>query len=53
VQTERAAHDVTADLRGALAPVVSEHFAITEPARIASCSELLKATPATSLRRLR
>lgn len=33
-QTERAAHDVTADLRGALAPVVSEHFAtITEPAR--------------------
>jgi integrase len=41
VQTERAAHDVTADLRGALAPVVSEHHAgITEPARIA---ELLRA----------
>jgi integrase len=41
VQTERAAHDVTADLRGALAPVVSEHFAtITEPARI---GELLRA----------
>jgi integrase len=31
VQTERAAHDVTADLRGAVAPVVSEHHAaITE-----------------------
>jgi integrase len=35
VQTERAAHDVTADLRGALAPVVSEHHAaITDPVRI-------------------
>src|SRR5258708_2160553 len=41
VQTERAAHDVTADLRGALAPVLSEHHAaITEPARI---GELLRA----------
>jgi integrase len=41
VQTERAAHDVTADLRGALAPVVSEHHAaITEPSRI---GELLRA----------
>jgi integrase len=41
VQTERAAHDVTADLRGALAPVISEHHAaITEPARI---GELLRA----------
>jgi integrase len=41
VQTERAVHDVTADLRGALAPVVSEHHAaITEPARI---GELLRA----------
>ena len=41
VQTERAIHDVTADLRGALAPVVSEHHAaITEPARI---GELLRA----------
>jgi integrase len=41
VQTERAARDVTADLRGALAPVVSEHHAsITEPARI---GELLRA----------
>lgn len=41
VQTERAAHDVTADLRGALAPVVSEHHAaVTEPARI---GELLRA----------
>jgi integrase len=41
VQTERAAHDVSADLRGALAPVVSEHHAsITEPARI---GELLRA----------
>ncbi len=41
VQTERADHDVTADLRGALAPVVSEHHAsITEPARI---GELLRA----------
>lgn len=41
VQTGRASHDVTADLRGALAPVVSEHHAaITEPARI---GELLRA----------
>ena len=41
MQTERAANDVTADLRGALAPVVSEHHAaITEPARI---GELLRA----------
>jgi integrase len=41
VQTERAIHDVTADLRGALAPVVSEHHAaITEPAQI---GELLRA----------
>jgi integrase len=41
VQTKRAAHDVTADLRGALAPVVSEHHAaITEPVRI---GELLRA----------
>jgi len=33
VQTERAERDVTADLRGALAPVVSEHHAaITDPA---------------------
>jgi integrase len=41
VQTERAAHDVTADLRGALAPVVLEHHAaITEPTRI---GELLRA----------
>jgi integrase len=40
VQTERAERDVTADLRGALAPVVSEHHAaITEPARI---GELLR-----------
>jgi integrase len=39
VQTQRAAHDV--DLRGAHAPVVSEHHAaITEPARI---GELLRA----------
>ena len=41
MQTERAVHDVTADLRGALAPVVSEHHAaITEPARI---GEMLRA----------
>jgi integrase len=41
VQTERADRDPTADLRGALAPVVSEHFAaITEPAKI---GELLRA----------
>jgi integrase len=41
VQTERAAHDVTADLRGALAPVVSEHHAaIIDPPRI---GELLRA----------
>jgi integrase len=40
VQTERAPHDVTSDLRGALAPVVSEHHAaLTEPARI---GELLR-----------
>jgi integrase len=41
VQTGRAERDVAADLRGALAPVVSEHHAtITEPARI---GELLRA----------
>ena len=41
VQTGRGERDVTADLRGALAPVVSEHHAaITEPARI---GELLRA----------
>jgi integrase len=41
VQTERAERDVTADLRGALAPVVSEHHAaITEPVRV---GELLRA----------
>ena len=41
VQTERAERDVTADLRGALAPVISEHHAaITEPARV---GELLRA----------
>jgi integrase len=41
VQTERADRDPTTDLRGALAPVVSEHFAaITEPAKI---GELLRA----------
>jgi integrase len=41
VQTERALHDVTADLRGALAPVVSEHHAaITDPAGI---GQLLRA----------
>jgi integrase len=35
VATGRAARDVTVDLRGALAPVVSEsHAAITEPAKI-------------------
>ena len=34
-RTERAGHDVTADLRGALAPVVSDHHAaITEPNRM-------------------
>jgi len=41
VQTERAEHDVTIALRGALKPVVSEHHAaITEPARV---GELLRA----------
>lgn len=41
VQTERAERDPTADLRGALAPVVSEHFAaITDPVLI---GELLRA----------
>jgi integrase len=41
VQTGRAERDPTVDLRGALAPVVSEHHAaITEPARI---GELLRA----------
>jgi integrase len=41
VATERAERDVTADLRGALAAVVSTNFAaITEPARI---GELLRA----------
>jgi integrase len=41
VQTSRAERDPTADLKGALAPVVKEHHAaITEPARI---GELLRA----------
>jgi len=40
VVTERATHDVTLSLRGALAPVVTtNHAAITEPARI---GELLR-----------
>jgi integrase len=40
VATERAQHDVTLNLRGALAPVVStNHAAIIEPARI---GELLR-----------
>jgi integrase len=40
VVTERATHDVTSSLRGALAPVViTNHAAITEPARI---GELLR-----------
>jgi Arm DNA-binding domain len=41
IATGRAQHDVTADLRGALAPVKTEHFAaITEPKRV---GELLRA----------
>jgi integrase len=41
IATARAEHDVTADLRGALAPVAKHHLAaITEPAKIA---ELLRA----------
>jgi integrase len=41
IATGRAKHDITADLRGALAPIVSvNRAAITEPARIA---ELLRA----------
>lgn len=41
VQTDRAEHDVTLNLRGALAPVVSEnHASIVEPKRI---GELLRA----------
>lgn len=41
VQTERAERDPTVDLKGALAPVVTEHHsAITEPARV---GELLRA----------
>jgi integrase len=41
VQTERAERDPTADLRGALAPVISEYFAtINEPVKI---GELLRA----------
>jgi len=41
IATGRAERDVTADLRGALAPVVSRYFAaITEPARI---GDLLRA----------
>jgi integrase len=44
VITERAQHDVTLSLRGALAPVVtSNHAAITEPARI---GELLRSIEA-------
>ena len=41
IATGRAEHDVTADLRGALTQVKTEHFAaITEPARV---GELLRA----------
>ena len=41
ISTGRASHDVTADLRSALAPVVTtNHAALTEPARV---GELLRA----------
>ncbi|MGP0056492.1 MAG: tyrosine-type recombinase/integrase, partial [Steroidobacteraceae bacterium] len=41
IATGRATHDITADLRGALAPVVTtNHAAITDPARV---GELLRA----------
>jgi integrase len=41
IATGRAVHDITADLRGALAPVVTtNHAAVTEPAR---AGELLRA----------
>lgn len=41
IATGRAEHDVTADLRGALAPVETQHFAaITDPQRV---GELLRA----------
>jgi integrase len=41
IATGRAVHDITADLRGALAPVVTtNHAAITDPARV---GELLRA----------
>jgi integrase len=41
IATGRAEHDVTADLKGALAPVETQHFAaITEPQRV---GELLRA----------
>ena len=41
ISTGRATHDVTADLRGALAPVVTtNHAALTEPAQV---GELLRA----------
>ena len=41
IQTARAEHDITADLRGAIAPHKQKHFAsITEPAKV---GELLRA----------
>src|SRR2546427_13165403 len=50
--TGRAVRDITVDLRGALAPVVSEsHAAITNPAKIGALLRAIDATIAT--RRLR
>jgi integrase len=41
IATGRAVHDITADLRGALAPVVTtNHAAVTDPGRV---GELLRA----------
>jgi len=42
VATGRAEHDPSADLRGALAPVVGNHFAaVTDPARVAELLRVL------------
>jgi integrase len=46
VATGRAEHDITASLRGALAPVKTEHFAaITQPARIGHLLRAIDAYP--------
>jgi len=45
IASGRAEHDITADLRDALTPTKTQHFAaITEPRRVGSCFARLTAT---------